>query len=118
LLVLAALDVAALVQSLDDPAGRRHREHQVLGNVLDADVVAELALGERVQRLVGGQRQAGLRHRREHITPRALHEVVEDGVEALGDLGLRRFRWRSSCLHACKYYTPETVVTAPPGGWP
>ncbi len=86
LLVLAALDVAALVQAVDDPAGRGHGQHEVLGDVLDAHVVALLALIERVQRLVRGERQVGVDHRLEDLTAGTPHQVVEDRVEALGDL--------------------------------
>src|SRR3981189_3018743 len=36
LFVLAALHVSALMQAVDDPAGRRYGHHEVRGDVLDA----------------------------------------------------------------------------------
>src|SRR3954465_8145936 len=101
--VLAALEVAAAEQRVDRAAAARDGEPELLGDLLDGELTA--AVGEDAERLDVRHREIELVEDREHRLALALHQVVPEGEELVGELRGAYLRRRTSCLHVRKYYT-------------
>src|SRR3954469_12248442 len=105
--VLAALEVAAAQQRVDRAAAAREREPELLGDLLDGELAT--AVGENAERLDVRHGEVELVEDREHRLALALHQVVPEGEELVGELLRTYLRRRIHCLHVCKYCTRGDV---------
>src|SRR5919206_3147450 len=107
-LVLAALEVTALEEGVDRPAGAGEREGQLLGHLLDRQLAA--AVAEDLERLDVAHRQVELVEEGEHRLALPPHEVVPEREQLFGQLRRGDLRRRIACLHVRKYCTRAAVV--------